>query len=141
VTGCCTACASAGGACSECLNTGHPHAGGGAECCTCPLGDFPHPPHEPGLRTLPPTLCRLEYWDGEQWVCGAAAESLLYPARYVDRLAGNGRVGRVTLLDTGEVIQKGDPASGPVDPVLARLRYCPWCCERHPFPHDGMCLI
>lgn len=92
-----------------------------------------------------PRLCRLEYWDGGEWVLGHAAINLLYPARYVERLEGNGKVGRVTLLDTGEVIQKADPASGPVDPVLSRLRVsvaaCPYCDKRHNLPHDGTCLL
>lgn len=46
-----------------------------------------------------PTLCRLEYLTREGWVVGHAAISLLEPARYVERLEGNGKVGRATVLD------------------------------------------
>lgn len=114
------------------------------EECDCGLGDWPHPPHEDGQATLHPHLCRLEYWDGEQWVVGHAGTNLLYPRRYITRMQGS-KIGRVTLLDTGTVIQAEDPEVGAVDPVLARLRNrpapCHWCAGSHAQPHDGRCLL
>jgi hypothetical protein len=106
-----------------------------AEACTCSLGDWPHPEHADGLRTLPPTMCRLDYWSPAQgdWYTGHVHHALLYPARYVDRLAANGKVGRVLLLDTGEIIQK--------EPTPKALPVCPYCTDRHAAPHDGMCLL
>ena len=114
------------------------------EECDCGLGEYPHPPHEEGLRALPPVLCRLEYWDGEEWVLGHHATNLLFPRRYIKRLAANGKVGRVTLLESGVLLQDGEAERGKVDPVLARLRKrfpCTWCEAEHALPHDGMCLL
>lgn len=114
------------------------------EECACPLGEWPHPPHESGLRTLHPHACRLEYWDGEQWVVGTERTNLLYPRRYITRLQER-KPARVTMLDTGTVLQAEAPEVGAVDPVLARLRArpspCHWCAGTHPQPHDGRCLL
>jgi hypothetical protein len=70
-----------------------------------------------------PTFCRLEYLTPAGWATGHAGIALLHPRRYVERLAKRGKIGRVTLLDTGEIIQ------------LA----CEFCSEVHDRP--GTCLI
>lgn len=74
-----------------------------------------------------PTFCRLEYWSPatQKWSVGHAGIALLHPRRYVERLAAKGKIGRVTLLDTGEVIQ---PAT----------ELCPFCGQPN---DDGRCLI
>lgn len=111
-----------------------------------------------------PTLCRLEYLTREGWVVGHAATNLLHPAKYVERLEANGKVGRCTELDdslqpTGQVwVAKAipDPDNIP-ESILERLVYrdvgdpkkpvladedeeCAFClgtlCEG-----DGTCLI
>lgn len=78
---------------------------------------------------------RLEYWDpaAQEWVHGHAGIRLLHPRRYVERLAANGKVGRVTDLDTGEIFQLAEPPTAPVP--------CAFCGERHGEPRDGSCLI
>lgn len=60
--------------------------------------------------TPAPTFSKLEYWNPEtrQWVVGHAGINLLYPRRYVERLAAKGKIGRVTIIDTGEVIYGDD---------------------------------
>lgn len=103
------------------------------EECDCGLGTYPHPPHPDGLHALPPTLCKLEYRtsDGWHWV-GAAAHALLYPRRYLDRLEANGKIGRVTLLDSGTVLLTKADAGLPV---------CSYCGSPHPEPYEGWCLL
>lgn len=93
-----------------------------------------------------PELCRLEYFDGEQWVVGHAGIALLHPERYVERLAANGKQGRVSILDDRlqpvQVITGPPVGDGTVDPVLARLRKpCPLCGDKHPEPYTGECLL
>lgn len=77
-----------------------------------------------------PAFVRLEYWDPKRqhWKVGHAGISLLHPRRYVERLAVKGKVGRVIIVDTGEVLE-------------ADLPPCPHCEEPHPEPHNGTCLL
>jgi hypothetical protein len=76
-----------------------------------------------------PTLCRLEYLTRKGWVTGHAMLNLLHPERYPERLAANGKVGRVTVLDeatlqptstTYESPLRPDPADIP-ESILERL--------------------
>lgn len=55
--------------------------------------------------------CRLEFFNAKtgSWVVAHKGVPLLHPDRYVERLAERGKIGRVTILATGEVIQ-GDGA-------------------------------
>jgi len=77
-----------------------------------------------------PTLCRLEYLTRKGWVVGHAAMNLLHPERYPERLAANGKIGRVTVLDdtlqpTGTTYESplhADPEDLP-ESVLERLVY------------------
>jgi hypothetical protein len=74
-----------------------------------------------------PTLCRLEYWNlatGE-WIVAHAGIALLQPRRYVERLVVKGKIGRVTVLETGEIHQLP----------------CPFCGDDHAEPYDGSCLL
>lgn len=71
-----------------------------------------------------PELCRLEFWTPTGWVTAHAGVALLHPARYVERLGTRGKIGRVTLLDTGTTIQPP----------------CSTCGEHHE-PPFGSCLI
>ena len=78
-------------------------------------------------------LCRLERLEGDQWVV-VGDYSLLYPHRYPERLAVNGKIGRATVLDehlavTGEVYTSPD------------VEVCPMCSAIHPAPFDGRCLL
>jgi hypothetical protein len=57
---------------------------------------------------------------------------LLYPRRYLDRLEANGKIGRVTVLDTGVVLTTKADVGLPV---------CTYCGDTHPEPHEGWCLI
>jgi len=77
-----------------------------------------------------PTLCRIEYLTRKGWVVGAASVNLLNPERYPERLAANGKIGRVTVLDevlqpTGETYESPlhtDPEDLP-ESILERLVY------------------
>lgn len=78
-----------------------------------------------------PTFTRLEYWDPATgaWTLGHAGINLLHPDRYVQRLASNGKLGRATAVDTGEVW----------GPTVTR---CAYCATDHPAtPQPGMCLL
>lgn len=66
-----------------------------------------------------PSQCRVEYLTRKGWVVAHAAAALLHPARYVERLEDNGKVGRVTILN---------PDLTPTDQV--------WVCSRIPDPDD-----
>lgn len=57
-----------------------------------------------------PTFCRLELWSAkkQEWTVAHAGVNLLHPNRYPERLAANGKVGRVIVLDTGEIIYGKD---------------------------------
>jgi hypothetical protein len=59
------------------------------------------------MTTPVPSFCRLEQWNPHrlEWTTLHAGISLLHPRRYVERLAAKGKIGRVTVIDTGEVIQ------------------------------------
>lgn len=70
-----------------------------------------------------PIFCRLEYLTPSGWATGHAGVALLHPRRYVERLAGRGKIGRVTVLDTGEIIQLE----------------CEFCSKVHDRP--GTCLL
>ena len=94
-----------------------------------------------------PTLVRLEYLTPTGWAVGHRAMNLLHPARYVERLAARGKIGRATELDdqlqpTGTVWQPDelpDPAQlVPSDTPIPRLA-CSFCgAGGHP---EGRCLI
>ena len=83
------------------------------------------------------TVCRLEYWDPRtnSWTVGHAGVPLLHPRRYCERMANGGKVARVTLTETGEVIQIL-PTPEPEEVVS-----CDLCGSAHPLPHDGACLL
>lgn len=55
-----------------------------------------------------PTHCRLECLEDGEWRVWHHRIALLHPRRYVERLGAKGKVGRVILLDTGEIIQLVD---------------------------------
>lgn len=78
------------------------------------------------MTTPVPTFCRLEYWNTatSSWSVRHAGIALLHPQRYVERLAGRGRIGRVTLVDSGKVLQQP----------------CTTCHQQHD-PPWGSCLI
>lgn len=76
-----------------------------------------------------PTFCRLEYLGPDGWTVGHEGVNLLYPERYPERLASNGKVGRVIIVDTGEVI------NSPLAPPP-----CGLCGDVHSGP-EGMCLV
>jgi hypothetical protein len=57
-----------------------------------------------------PTFCKLEYLTTNGWVVGHAGVNLLHPQRYIERLAARGKVGRVTIVDTGVVLYGGELA-------------------------------
>lgn len=85
-------------------------------------------------------FCKLEYWDPStgDWTIGHRGVNLLHPRGYAERLAKNGKVGRVTVYaresayEVEEVIQILDT------PAVAS---CNFCDETHPGPYDGSCLI
>lgn len=81
------------------------------------------------MTTPAPTLCKLEEWTGRTWITRHAGIALLQPERYVQRLAVKGKVGRVTLLETGQII-----SPIPDEP-------CSYCDGSHPGPVSGMCLL
>lgn len=73
-----------------------------------------------------PQFCRLEYLTSEGWSVGHHGVNLLYPHRYPERLAANGKVGRVVIVETGEIINS----------PLATA--CTICDQEHT---DGACLL
>lgn len=79
--------------------------------------------------TPAPTFCRLEYLTPNGWEVGHHGINLLYPARYVERLIDKGKVGRVIIVDTGEVITA--PSAPPA---------CSICGDQHT-GRDGSCLL
>lgn len=79
--------------------------------------------------TPTPTFCRLEYLGPEGWNVGHKGLNLLYPEKYPQRLAANGKVGRVIIVDTGEIIDS--PLAPPP---------CDMCGEEHS-GLSGSCLI
>lgn len=83
------------------------------------------------------TECRLEWWDRRtnSWFLAHAGVPLLHPRRYCERLSVGGKVARVTLLESGEVIQL-QPTPEPEEVVS-----CDLCGDAHPLPHDGLCLV
>jgi hypothetical protein len=75
----------------------------------------------------------LEYRTSTGWYwVGHASRNLLYPRRYVDRLEANGKIARVTMLDTGHVLSPKVDTGLPV---------CIFCDTPHPPPYEGWCLI
>jgi hypothetical protein len=82
-------------------------------------------------------FCRLEYWvpSKGEWDVGHVGVNLLHPRRYAERLAARGKVGRVIVVDTGEVIQPLDPK----EPEAEML--CNICETIHAAPYDGSCLL
>lgn len=77
-----------------------------------------------------PTFVKLEYLTPKGW-WGNTHVNLLHPHKYPIRLAANGKVGRVTIIETGEVIH------GPLEPPP-----CPHCDEQHlPLDVEGSCLL
>lgn len=85
-----------------------------------------------------PTFCRLETWDGGAWTLRHEGINLLYPRRYVERLAANGKVGRVIIVDSGEIIQLEDK---PEVYHASSRQDCPVCGDVHYAPFDGSCLL
>lgn len=81
-----------------------------------------------------PIVCKLERWNpvAKEWRVHHKGVGLLYPSRWCERLAANGKVGRLTILETGEVIQILKPSEAS---------FCPMCEENHGAPFDGMCLL
>lgn len=76
-----------------------------------------------------PTFCKLEYLTPDGWVVGHSGINLIHPRRYVERLAKNGKIGRIIVPDTGEIIQ------------MVETSICPVCDQEHAAPFDGSCLL
>lgn len=100
-----------------------------------------------------PTLCQLEYLTPTGWASHGNF-NLLYPERYIDRLAAQRKFGRVTILDaklrpTGKVFVSDnlpDPAQLiPSRTVVPKLPdpdlLCSMCDAEHLPPYDGSCLL
>lgn len=75
-----------------------------------------------------PTFCRLELLTENGWQVAHHGINLLHPDKYPERLAKNGKTGRVVIIETGEIINAG-------------LTSCPYCDAPHAGPQDGTCLI
>ena len=90
------------------------------------------------MSTPAPTFCRLEMWQKDGWYVVNAGINLLYPHRYPERLAANGKVGRVIIVDTGEIIQLEEK---PEQYIARSRQVCDLCGETHKPPFDGSCLI
>lgn len=96
-----------------------------------------------------PQFCRLEYLNQHGWWVGHSGINLLHPERYVERLAANGKVGRVVVIETGEIFEPDDipdpstlvPSETDIPRRFDAARACVLCNTRHPLPHDGSCLI
>lgn len=99
------------------------------------------------MSELPvPTLVQLEYLTRDGWVVGHKGIALLQPARYVERLAARGKVGRATALDdqlqpTGQVWAPSDVPSPdrlyPTATAIPAVR-CGLCSGQH---QEGVCLL
>lgn len=84
-----------------------------------------------------PTLVKLEQWNSKtrEWVVQHHAINLLHPETYVTRLASQGKIARVTDVETGEMFpHDGTPNDPPGAP-------CEFCEEHHVEPSNGSCLI
>lgn len=91
-----------------------------------------------------PYLCRLEYLTRDGWQTGHKAIMLLHPDKYVERLTDKGKVGRVTILDTGQVIVSPDvpdPSRMVASDTQIPQMLCPHCDAAHRPPFDGKCLL
>jgi hypothetical protein len=98
-------------------------------------------------------MVKLEYLSPTGWQ-DAGTASLLYPARYPERLRANGKFGRCTALDarlkpTGRVWVSADVPADPSVLVATETGGIPWmlpteckmCLELHGSPFDGSCLL
>lgn len=75
------------------------------------------------------TFCKLEFLGPDGWEVGHHGVNLIHPERYPERLAANGKVGRVIIVDTGEII------SGPLEPDP-----CSVCGNQHT-GIEGSCIL